>query len=71
MERLKFAVEWRGCAGCIEDVQTVLKNTAGIRDARGDFSGGTLDITYDPAIINPREVVERVSALGFRARVVE
>lgn len=59
------------CTGCVEDMQTVLRDTEGINDATVSFSDGIININYDPEIIDTREVFIRVKNLGFTTKILE
>jgi copper chaperone CopZ len=68
--RIKLKAEDIICAGCAEDMQTVLKNTEGILDAHVDFSDGTVNIRYDPDVIDEKQVFIKVNKLGFKSRIL-
>lgn len=69
-KRIKLKAEDIICAGCAEDMQTILKDTEGILDARVDFSDGTVKIRYDPDIIDEKQVFNKVNKLGFESRIL-
>jgi copper chaperone CopZ len=69
-KRIKLKAEDIICAGCAEDMQTILKETDGILDARVDFSDATVNILYDPAVIDEKRVVTKVNSLGFKSRIL-
>lgn len=68
---MKLKVEGIMCTGCVEDMQIVLKNTAGIHDASVSFSDGTVSVTFDPEVIDAREVFKKVAKLGFKTTLAE
>ncbi len=68
---LKLQAEGIMCTGCVEDMQTVLRDTEGINDATVSFSDGIININYDPEIIDTREVFIRVKNLGFTTKILE
>lgn len=71
MERqIKLKAEDIICAGCAEDMQTILKNTLGILDAHVNFSDGSVNIRYDLEIISEKEVFIKVNKLGFKSRIL-
>ena len=70
-KKLKLQAEGIMCTGCVEDMQTVLRDTEGINDATVNFSDGIIDINYDPEIIDTRAVFIRVRNLGFKTKILE
>lgn len=68
-KRIKLQADGIVCAGCAEDMQTILRNTEGILDARVDFSEGAIDIRYDPDVIDEKQIFIRVGKLGFKTRL--
>jgi copper chaperone CopZ len=68
--RIKLKAEDIICAGCAEDMQTVLRNTAGIISADVNFSDGTIEIRYDPDTIDEKQVFAKVRTLGFKTRII-
>ncbi len=68
---LKLKLQGITCAGCAEDMQTVLRNTGGIRDASVSFADGTVTVTYDPEVIDARGVFRKAASLGFKITTAE
>jgi copper chaperone CopZ len=68
--RIKLKAEDIICAGCAEDMQTVLRNTAGIISADVNFSDGTVNIRYDPDTIDEKQVFIKVNNLGFKSKIL-
>jgi copper chaperone CopZ len=68
---LRLQAEGIMCTGCVEDMQTVLRNTEGINDAKVSFSDGTIEVKFDPEVIDARKVFLKVNSLGFKTKVLE
>ena len=64
-------VEGLFCTGCVEDMQTILRNTEGILDASVDYSTGRITIRHDPGIIDEKQVFIKVSNFGFKTKIIE
>jgi copper chaperone CopZ len=58
------------CAGCAEDMETVLRETEGIVDASVNYSEGSISVTYDQDLIDRGQVFAKVRQLGFPVKVV-
>lgn len=68
-KELKLEVIGIVCTGCAEDMQTVLEQRDGITSARVNYAEGTVDVVYDPDVIDARGVFAAVSRLGFKTRL--
>lgn len=58
------------CTGCVEDMQTVLRNTDGILDASVSYADGMINIRYDPQAIDEKKVFFMVRKLGFKTTIL-
>ena len=64
---LSFAVAVRGmwCPACAWLIEETLRRTPGIRVAACNFSTDRLRCEYSPVQISPREISDRIAALGY------
>lgn len=68
--RITFQATGIQCAGCAEDMEKVLRTMDGIHDASIKFTDEIIDVTYDPDVIDPKQVYVAVRKLGFRIRIL-
>jgi Cu2+-exporting ATPase len=66
-EHMDLAVEGVGCASCIRKIESGLKQTPGIIDARLNFTNRRLAVGWRKGDLNPVEVIETLARLGYRA----
>jgi copper chaperone CopZ len=69
-EKIQFRVNNIACAGCAEDTEKVLNNTEGILDASVSYADHIISITYDPAVIDRRQVFITVRKLGYKLDII-
>lgn len=58
------------CAGCAEDMEKVLRNIDGILTAFISYADEKIDVTYDPDIIDKKQVYVAVRKLGYRIKIL-
>lgn len=54
------------CINCENKIESKLKNTAGICDARVSYHNGMADISYDPEQIDEKQIQKLIEKLGYR-----
>jgi heavy metal translocating P-type ATPase len=64
---LNLRVDGMWCPACAWVIDEALRKSPGVRFAATDFSLDRLRCRYDPVRTSPREVVQRVERLGYRA----
>jgi len=64
---LSFKVEGMWCTACSWLVKEILRRTEGVLEAEVFFLSDLARIKYLPHRIDPREILERISKLGYRA----
>lgn len=69
-EKIQFRVNDIACAGCAEDTEKVLNNTEGILDASVNYANDIISITYDPAVIDRKQVFITVRKLGYKIDII-
>ena len=55
------------CAGCVRRVEQALAASAGVREARVNFTTQRALVEYDPARTDPERLAAAVAALGYEA----
>jgi Cu+-exporting ATPase len=55
------------CASCQHHVEEALRSTAGVESARVDLMANRASVIFDPAIAQPRTLVEAVRSAGYDA----
>lgn len=63
IKEIKLKVDDIPCTGCAEDMETVLRDQAGILEAKVHYSDDIIDIKYDS------EVIERPAVIHAARRV--
>jgi P-type Cu2+ transporter len=66
-----FFIEGIRCASCVWLNEKLLARTPGILSARVNYGTHRASITWDPGSIGPREIMERIRSIGYRARPYE
>lgn len=65
--RMDFAVDGITCAACMPVIEQGLKREPGIDEARVNLTNRRLTVHWREAETTPQRIVQRLSALGFRA----
>jgi Cu2+-exporting ATPase len=68
MATIELAVEGVMCAGCINRIESALKRTPGVEDARLNFTTKRLTIGWRDQDFQPSIAIDTVEKLGYRAR---
>jgi len=66
--QLNVEVEGMWCPSCAWLVESVLDRTPGVRRSQVAFVTDLLQVTYDPAVIGPDDIGEKVASLGYEVR---
>ena len=69
VERIQIPVTGMTCAACQSFVQRTLAVEAGVRDATVNLMLHNATVTYDPQIISPSELVEKIRGTGYGAEL--
>nr|XP_014353102.1 PREDICTED: copper-transporting ATPase 2 [Latimeria chalumnae] len=59
------------CASCVANIERNLQKEDGILSVLVALMAGKAEVKYDPSIIQPPEIVEKIKDLGFGATVME
>ena len=65
-ETLRLSVTGMTCGGCERAVTTALLRKVGVTDAKASHADERVDVTFDPAIVNPASLREAIESLGYR-----
>lgn len=58
------------CAGCTIATRRVLERLEGVTSANVSYKRKTAVVTYDPAVVTTRQMIEAVATLKYTATVV-
>ncbi|MGQ9888974.1 MAG: heavy metal translocating P-type ATPase [Aggregatilineales bacterium] len=53
------------CSACVRNVERALSRTEGVAEASVNFAAERAHVSFDPALVDVRQLVERVSAAGY------
>ncbi len=67
--RLELPIGGMSCAACVARVEKGLARVAGVSEARVNFATERAMVTFDPARVQPGDLVRAVRELGYEARV--
>src|SRR6266700_7695229 len=56
------------CASCAMRIEKGLKKVPGVKDASVNFASEQATVTYDPAQANLEQMIQKVDAVGYKAR---
>ncbi len=68
-ERLTIPVGGMSCAACQATVQRALARTPGVVDANVNLMTHSAAVTYDPRVVAPDALVERIRQTGYSAEL--
>jgi len=56
------------CEGCEQRVERVLKAVPGVGRVRAQASNQRIDVLFDPAVLDPAAIAERIARAGYQTR---
>lgn len=59
------------CASCVNGIERGLRSLPGVQSVSVSLMTETGKVTYDPAQLGPRDIVETIESLGFNALVAD
>ena len=65
IKRESFPVLEMTCAACAVSVESMLKATPGVKDARVNFANQTAWVEYDNKLTSPRDLQKSVQSIGY------
>src|SRR5207245_5734521 len=63
-----LALEGMTCASCAMRIEKGLKKVSGVKDASVNFATEQATVTYDPTQANLEQMIQKVDAVGYKAR---
>src|SRR2546426_936588 len=66
--RAVLTLEGMTCASCATRIEKGLKKVPGVKDASVNFASEQATVTYDAAQTNLEQMVQKVDAVGYKAR---
>jgi Cu+-exporting ATPase len=64
-ERTTLSITKMHCANCAFTVERSLKKVEGVDDATVNYATEQASVTFDPAVLNPADLVKRVEDAGY------
>ncbi len=68
-EHIDIPVGGMTCAACVRSIEKGLSKMKGVRQATVNLAAERASVTYDPGLIGPEEMVQRISDLGYQPRL--
>lgn len=66
MQQLSLKVEGMTCMGCVNSVKRLLSALDGVAQADVDLSQGLVQVSYDPARVQPEAIKLAIETGGYR-----
>lgn len=70
-DTLTLVISGMTCAACSSRVENGLKKTAGVFSASVNLATEKAVVTYDPAVLAPHDLLDRITKLGYEATLDE
>lgn len=67
---MRLKAEGIDCSACASDMEDILAETVGIEDASVNYPDDTVVVTYDPDVIERKDVYRVVRKLGYSLTIV-
>ena len=61
-----YLIEGMSCAGCERSIQKVIGNLSGVTSAHADLGSASMEVEYDPSVVNIDDIKTAVSKLGYK-----
>ena len=65
MKRLKLQIPDLTYAGCVPEIEQVMRQQIGVIWATINFAAGEATVIYDPAVFNSLQFIQAVNSFGF------
>ncbi len=69
IEQVSLKIGGMHCASCAQNIQKLLNNLKGVKEASLNFSTEILILQYDKSVIPLEGIIKRISNLGYQAGV--
>ena len=70
-DKIQAQIKGMHCAACSGRIERVVGSMDGVDTASVNLAAETMELVYDPAVVSPHAVGERIKALGFEAVFTE
>jgi Cu+-exporting ATPase len=70
VQRQELAISGMTCASCVARVERKLGKVPGVQVAQVNLATERASVTYDPALVNPAQLISAVEAAGYGAAPV-
>ena len=70
-ERVLLAVDGMSCTSCANGIKAMLKRTPGVISAEVSYERREADVEYDPSRTSIEKIIEAITNMGYKARVIE
>ena len=67
---IKFLIEGITCTGCAMDMENIMLDMDGVKEASINFAEGGFSITYDPDEVEANTIIKKVKNLGFKTKLL-
>ncbi len=68
MKSMIVAIEGMHCDGCAETIKALLSLEAGVEAVSVSYHEGRARVSYDPAAVDPAELVAAIERCGYKVR---
>ncbi|MDR3206858.1 MAG: sulfite exporter TauE/SafE family protein [Oscillospiraceae bacterium] len=62
----RWRVAGMTCPACQRKIEKKLCAAPGVASARADYAGGTVDVSYNPAVVSPKEISALIEGLDYQ-----
>ncbi len=69
MKTIKLRIDGMSCASCVNNVETALKKTEGVKEARVNITDDSATVTFDESVLRQEEVLSAIRESGYEPRV--
>jgi len=69
MATITLTIEGMTCNGCVRSVTKALQRLPSVTQATVDLAKGRAEVSYDPASLDPKTMVEAVTSAGYTATI--
>lgn len=70
-KKVAFPVEGMTCASCASSVESTLRAHGGVKEASVNFAGKTVQVAFEPALIQPVHLKAALNEIGFDLLIEE
>lgn len=55
------------CVSCAMNIDFSLEDLAGVKDVQTDYARQKSIVTFDPDVVAPKQMIEKITKLGYEA----